>query len=278
MIEILKSILIGIVQGITEWLPVSSTGHMLLLDELITLEVSDEFRNLFFVLIQLGSIFAVLLLFFRRLNPFSPSKTPAEKRDTLGIWGKVIVGSVPVALIGLPFNDIIEEKLMNSITVAAALIVYGVLFIAIEKANKKRKAKINSIEEMSYKTAFLVGVFQTLSIVPGTSRSGSTILGGMILGINRSVASEFSFFLALPAMLGASLLRLLKFILKRFSISSAELAILIAGTLTAFVVSAVTIKFLMGFVKKHSFAAFGWYRIILGILVLFFLYLLPAIL
>ena len=277
MIEILKSILIGIVQGITEWLPVSSTGHMLLLDELITLEVSDEFRNLFFVLIQLGSIFAVLLLFFRRLNPFSPSKTPVQKRDTLRIWGKVIVGSIPVALIGLPFNDIIEEKLMNSITVAATLIIYGVLFILIENANKKRKAKINSIEEMSYKTAFLVGAFQTLSIVPGTSRSGSTILGGMILGINRSTASEFSFFLALPAMFGASLLRLLKFILKGFSVTSAELAILIAGTLTAFAVSAVTIKFLMNFVKKHSFSAFGWYRIALGFLVLFFLYILPAI-
>ena len=277
MIEILKSILIGIVQGITEWLPVSSTGHMLLLDELITLEVSDEFKNLFFVLIQLGSIFAVLLLFFRRLNPFSPSKTQAEKKDTLGIWGKVIVGSIPVALIGLPFNDIIEEKLMNSITVSAALIVYGVLFILIEKSNQKRKAKINSIEEMSYKTVFLVGAFQTLSIVPGTSRSGSTILGGMILGINRGVASEFSFFLALPAMFGASLLRCLKFIIKGFPITSAEILILIAGTITAFIVSAVTIKFLMEFVKKHSFAAFGWYRIILGILVLFFLYILPTI-
>jgi len=277
MIEILKSILIGIVQGITEWLPVSSTGHMLLLDELITLEVSDEFKNLFFVLIQLGSIFAVLLLFFRRLNPFSPSKTPAEKKDTMGIWGKVIIGSIPVALIGLPFNDIIEEKLMNSITVSAALIIYGILFILIEKINQKRSSKINSIEEMSYKTAFLVGAFQTLSIVPGTSRSGSTILGGMILGINRSTASEFSFFLALPAMFGASLLRCLKFIIKGVPITSAEILILIAGTVTAFIVSAVTIKFLMGFVKKHSFAAFGWYRIILGILVLFFLYVLPAI-
>jgi len=277
MIEILKSILIGIVQGITEWLPVSSTGHMLLLDELITLEVSDEFKNLFFVLIQLGSIFAVLLLFFRRLNPFSPSKTPAEKKDTMGIWGKVIIGSIPVALIGLPFNDIIEEKLMNSITVSAALIIYGILFILIEKINQKRSSKINSIEGMSYKTAFLVGAFQTLSIVPGTSRSGSTILGGMILGINRSTASEFSFFLALPAMFGASLLRCLKFIIKGVPITSAEILILIAGTVTAFIVSAVTIKFLMGFVKKHSFAAFGWYRIILGILVLFFLYVLPAI-
>ncbi len=265
-IEILKTIVLGIVQGITEWLPISSTGHMILVDEFIKLNVSKEFMDLFLVVIQFGSILAVVTLYFHKLNPFSPRKTSAEKKDTWTMWLKVIAGIIPVVIIALPFDDLITEYLYNAYVVAAALIIYGILFIIIENRNKK--PKINSISEMSYKTAFLIGIFQVLSVIPGTSRSGSTILGAVILGSSRVVAAEFSFFMAVPVMFGASFLKIVKYFAKGFMFSGSELVILLVGMVAAYVVSVLAIKFLMGYIRKHDFKAFGWYRIVLGALVL----------
>ncbi len=265
LIELIKVIIIGIIQGITEWLPISSTGHMILADELLRLNVSDAFMEMFRVVIQFGSILAVVVLYFHKLNPFAPSKSDVQKRQTWRLWFKVIVGIIPAGIVGVLFDDWLNDHLYNYVTVAVALIVYGVAFIVIEKIRKGKTPRVDSVGRLDYKTALGVGCFQTLSLIPGTSRSGSTILGAMILGMSREAAAEFSFFMAIPVMLGASLLKMLKF---GFSFTSSELIVLIVGVLIAFVVSVAAIKFLTGFIKKHSFAVFGWYRIILGAIVL----------
>ena len=265
LIELIKVIIIGIIQGITEWLPISSTGHMILADELLRLNVSDAFMEMFRVVIQFGSILAVVVLYFHKLNPFAPSKSDVQKRQTWRLWFKVIVGIIPAGIVGVLFDDWLNDHLYNYVTVAVALIVYGVAFIVIEKIRKGKAPRVDSVNRLDYKTALGVGCFQTLSLIPGTSRSGSTILGAMILGMSREAAAEFSFFMAIPVMLGASLLKMLKF---GFSFTSSELIVLIVGVLIAFVVSVAAIKFLTGFIKKHSFAVFGWYRIILGAIVL----------
>ena len=278
-IELLKVILLGIVEGITEWLPISSTGHMILVDEFIKLNVSDAFMEFFLVVIQLGAIMAVVVLYWSKLWPFYirkiPKKTqmalrkqPAVSRAILTFVEKycdILVACLPTIIIALPFNDIIEEKFYNYVVVAITLIVYGVLFIVIENYNKRRRPACTSLEDLTFKTALIIGCFQVLSVIPGTSRSGSTIIGGILAGTSRTVAAEFTFFLAIPVMFGASLLKLVKF---GFAFSSTELIILIVGVLVSFVVSILAIKFLMGYIKKHDFKAFGWYRIILGILVL----------
>ena len=265
LIELIKVIIIGIIQGITAWLPISSTGHMILADELLRLNVSDAFMEMFRVVIQFGSILAVVVLYFHKLNPFAPSKSDVQKRQTWRLWFKVIVGIIPAGIVGVLFDDWLNDHLYNYVTVAVALIVYGVAFIVIEKIRKGKTPRVDSVNRLDYKTALGVGCFQTLSLIPGTSRSGSTILGAMILGMSREAAAEFSFFMAIPVMLGASLLKMLKF---GFSFTSSELIVLIVGVLIAFVVSVAAIKFLTGFIKKHSFAVFGWYRIILGAIVL----------
>lgn len=265
LIELIKVIIIGIIQGITEWLPISSTGHMILADELLRLNVSDAFMEMFRVVIQFGSILAVVVLYFHKLNPFAPSKSDVQKRQTWRLWFKVIVGIIPAGIVGVLFDDWLNDHLYNYVTVAVALIVYGVAFIVIEKIRKGKTPRVDSVNRLDYKTALGVGCFQTLSLIPGTSRSGSTILGAMILGMSREAAAEFSFFMAIPVMLGASLLKMLKF---GFSFTSSELIVLIVGVLIAFVVSVAAIKFLTSFIKKHSFAVFGWYRIILGAIVL----------
>ncbi len=270
-IEILKSIVLGIVEGITEWLPISSTGHMILVDELIKLKTSDAFKEMFFVVIQLGAILAVVLMYFNKLNPFALKKTSAEKRQTWDMWFKVLVASVPAAIIGIAFDDMIDEMLtgsLNVIIIAAALILYGVLYIILESRN--RTPKIDTVEKVTYKTALLLGVFQTLALVPGTSRSGSTILGGIILGASRTVAAEFSFFMSIPAMFGGSAIKMLKFFMDGNSISGGEWAILLVGTIVSFLVSVAAIKFLMSYIRKHDFKAFGWYRIGLGIVVVIY--------
>lgn len=263
--EILKAIFLGIVEGITEWLPISSTGHMILVDEFIELNASAEFKEMFFVVIQLGAILAVVLLYFNKLNPFAPSKSKQEKLDTMSIWYKVVVGVLPAAVIGLLFDDWLDEHFYNYQTVAITLILYGVLFIVIENSNKGKETKINEFSDLSYKTAFLIGMFQVLSLIPGTSRSGATILGAIILGSSRYIAAEYSFFMSIPIMFGASALKLVKF---GFVFTDTEIIILLSGMIVAFLVSVVAIKFLMGYIKKNDFKAFGWYRIILGALVL----------
>lgn len=287
-IELLKVILLGIVEGITEWLPISSTGHMILVDEFIKLNVSDAFMEFFLVVIQLGAILAVVVLYWSKLWPFYirpiPKRTrialrkkPAASRAILTfvekycdkekwiLWFKILVACLPTIIIALPFNDIIEEKFYNYIVVAITLIVYGVLFIVIENYNKRRRPTCTRLDNLSFKTALIIGCFQVLSVIPGTSRSGSTIIGGILDGTSRTVAAEFTFFLAIPVMFGASLLKLVKF---GFAFSATELIILIVGVVVSFVVSVFAIKFLMGYIKKHDFKVFGWYRIILGILVL----------
>ena len=302
IIELLKSAFLGLVEGITEWLPISSTGHMILVDEFIKLNVTEEFWNMFLVVIQLGAILAVCVLFIRDLLPFGFGKTRQECRDTWSLWGKIIVGCLPAAIIGIPLDDFMEEHLYNAWVVAAALIVYGIAFIVIERwrANKlaarvAEEAAVNvrpggahfaapavaveptqggdfgaitSLEDLSYKTALGIGCFQVLSLIPGTSRSGSTIIGGLLLGTTRSVAAKFTFFLAIPVMFGASFLKLVKFFLKGGVFDASGLAILGVGCAVAFVVSLVAIKWLMGFVRRHDFTAFGIYRIVLGIAVL----------
>ena len=270
IIEIIKSIILGIVEGITEWLPISSTGHMILLDEFINLKVSDSFMELFLVVIQLGAICAVPVLFFHRINPFSRRKSEAEKRATWNLWGKVVVGVMPAAIIGVFLDDVIEET--NSAVVSVALIVYGVLFILIEKLNKKRRSRVEAVEELTYLDAIKIGSFQVLSLIPGTSRSGSTIMGGLVSGVSRTASAEFSFFMAIPVMLGASALKILKFIMDGFVATSDEILLLVIGMVVSFAVSLIAIKFLMDFVKRHDFKPFGIYRIALGaIIILYFI-------
>ena len=266
--EILKAIFFGIVEGITEWLPISSTGHMILLNEFVKLQVSDEFYKLFEVVIQLGAILAVILLFFHKLNPFSPSKSAPQKRNTWRLWFKVVLAVIPSAVIGLPLDDWMDAHFYNYVVVAITLIVYGIAFLFVERENSKRRAYANSVYDIVLKTALLIGCFQCLSLIPGTSRSGSTILGAIILGVGRAAGAEFSFFLAIPTMLGASVLKLVKFLLSGVSATGAEWAILAVGCVVSFVISLLVIKGLMEYVRKHSFAVFGVYRIILGVLVL----------
>ena len=270
ILEMLKVILLGIVEGITEWLPISSTGHMILVDEFIKLNVSAEFMKMFLVVIQLGAILAVCVLYFHKLNPFSPKKTASQKKETFQLWGKVIVGCLPAAVIGLLFDDILDALFYNPQTVSFTLILYCILFIVVENYNKKRSPSINTLPELTYKTAILIGCFQILALIPGTSRSGATILGAMILGTSRFVAAEYSFFLSIPVMFGASLLKMVKY---GFGFAGNEMLYLILGMVVAFVVSILAIKFLMGYIKKNDFKAFGVYRIILGILVAAYFFL-----
>lgn len=288
IIEFFKVVILGIVEGITEWLPISSTGHMILVDEFVNLNVTKDFKDLFLVVIQLGAILAVVVLYWHKLWPFYNKTLSKRTRAAIShkpgwaqpilifrerfcdkekwvLWFKIIVACLPAIIIGLPFDDLIEEKFMNYVVVAIALIVYGILFIVIENYNKNIKASCTSLEEMSFKTAFLIGCFQVLSLIPGTSRSGSTIIGGILLGTSRTVAAEFTFFLGIPVMFGASLLKIVKF---GFEFTSTEVIILLTGMVVAFVVSILAIKFLMGYIKRHDFKAFGWYRIVLGVLVL----------
>ena len=269
LIEMLKVILLGIVEGITEWLPISSTGHMILVDEFIKLNVPKDFMEMFLVVIQLGAILAVCVIYFHKLNPFSPKKSAKEKRETVDIWGKVIVGCLPAAVIGLAFNDKIDALFYNAPTVAFTLILYGILFIIVENYNKHREPQVGELSDLTYKIAVIIGCFQVLALIPGTSRSGATIIGAMILGTSRFVAAE-SFFLSIPVMFGASFLKLVKY---GFHYTGMEVTILVVGMLVAFIVSIVAIKFLLGYIKKNDFKAFGVYRIVLGIVVAaYFLY------
>ena len=267
MIEFLKAVLFGIVEGITEWLPVSSTGHLILLDEFVKLQVSEAFYEMFQVVIQLGAILAVIVLFFHKLNPFAPSKTAVQKKDTWQLWFKVVVAVIPSAVIGLVLDDWMDAHFYNYIVVAIMLIVYGVAFLFVEKWNSSRNFKITDVNAIDYRTALLMGAFQCLSLIPGTSRSGSTILGAIILGVSRSAGAEFSFFMAIPTMLGASALKLLKFLLEGAQAGGTEIMVLVVGCVVSFVVSLVVIKGLMEYVRKHSFSVFGVYRIVLGVAV-----------
>lgn len=269
MSEIIKAILFGIVEGITEWLPVSSTGHMIILDELIKLNVSKEFLEVFLVVIQLGAILAVVMLYWNQLFPFSFKKgEDTIRKDVFSMWFKVIAACIPAAVVGILFDDQINELFYNYQTVATALIVFGILFIVIENKNQTKKARITSIAQITYRDAMLVGLFQLIAaIFPGTSRSGATILGGILIGLSRTTAAEFTFFLAVPVMAGASLLKILKFGL---AFSGAEMMILLVGMAVSFIVSVLVIKFLMNYIRKHDFKIFGWYRIVLGILVILF--------
>lgn len=266
--NIINAVIFGIVQGISEWLPISSTGHMILVDQFIRLTSDKAFRDLFLVVIQFGSILAVVTLYFHKLNPFSPKKTAIEKRDTWTMWFKVLVGCVPAAVIGLLFDDFIMERFYNWYVVAAMLIIYGILFIVIE--SRQKTPKINSIDEMSYKTAAMIGVFQVLAMIPGTSRSGATILGAVLIGSSRYVAAEFSFFLAVPVMLGASALEIAKYFMEFGMFNGEQLLILAVGMAVAYLVSVIAIKFLMDYIRKHDFKVFGYYRIILGIVVILY--------
>ena len=270
MIDYFKSILLGIIEGITEWLPISSTGHMILFDEFVKLNVSEDFKEMFFVVIQLGAILAVPTLFWQRLWPFSKSKSKEEKKSVLSLWLKVIVGAVPAAIIGFIFDDILDEYLYTPWVVAAALVVYGIAFIVIEKLKAKKDTpfRVESVNDLTYKDALVIGAFQVLSLIPGTSRSGSTILGGMLTGVSRVASAEFSFFMAIPIMLGASLLKIAKFIYGGTSVTGFEIALLLIGIVVAYIVSVAVIKFLMDFVKRHSFTAFGVYRIVLGLILI----------
>ena len=269
MIEILKAVLFGIVEGITEWLPVSSTGHLILLNEFVRLNVSEEFSSMFDVVIQLGAILAVIVLFFHKLNPFAPSKSSVEKKQTWNLWFKVVAAIIPSGVLGVLFDDWMDANLHNGIVVSIALIVYGIAFILVERRNQGKYSKaISDVQDIGYKTAILIGVFQCLSLVPGTSRSGSTILGAILIGVGRSAGAEFSFFMAIPTMLGASAIKGLKFILSGVEATGTEIGVLIVGCVVSFIVSLLVIRGLMEYVRKHSFSAFGVYRIILGIVVL----------
>lgn len=271
VIELLKTVLLGIVEGITEWLPISSTGHMILLDEFIKLNVSDAFKEMFMVVIQLGAILAVVVLYFHKLNPFSSKKSAVQKKETWSLWAKVLVASVPAGIIGLLFDDTLDSIFYNYQTVSVTLILYGILFIVVEYYNRNRRPAIRTLNTLSYKTVLWIGVFQMLALIPGTSRSGATIIGAMLLGTSRAVAAEFTFFLAIPAMLGASLLKIVKFFLETgFGMTGGEIGILLLGMAVAFIVSILAIKFLMRYIKKNDFKVFGWYRIVLGILVLLY--------
>ena len=268
--ELLKTILIGVVEGLTEWLPISSTGHMILVDEFVKLDVSKSFMDMFLVVIQLGAILAVFFLNFEKLNPFSPWKSRLQKKNTFQLWYKVLIACIPAAVVGLPLNHWMEEHLMTTPVVASMLILYGILFIVVENFNLYRIPIAREVDHLSYKIAFLIGMFQVLALVPGTSRSGATILGGILLGTSRQVAAEFTFYLAIPVMFGASLLKLVKF---GFNYTASEVVILIVGMITAFIVSIISIKFLLHYIKKNDFTAFGWYRIALGVIVFIYLFL-----
>lgn len=270
LFEILKAFFFGIVEGITEWLPVSSTGHLILLHEFLNLDSSEAFNEMFDVVIQLGAILAVIIIYFKKLNPFAPSKTIDEKKGTWSLWFKVCVAVIPSAVIGLLFDDLLDTYLYNAYVVAAMLIIYGIVFILIEKKNAGGVAAIDGTGAITYKAALLVGMFQMLALIPGTSRSGATIVGALILGFSRSTAAEFSFFMAIPTMAGASLLKAVKFILDGNSMSSTEAVILITAFASAFLVSLVAIKYLTDYVKKHTFSAFGIYRIVLGVIVILY--------
>ena len=272
LIEILKVVILGIIQGITEWLPISSTGHMILADTFLQLQQPKDFMDMFYVVIQLGSILAVVVLYFNKLNPFSRAKSRAERLSTFQLWFKVIVAILPIGVIGLLVDDWVTEPFYTPTVIAIALIFYGVLFILLEKRNHRVKPRIRNFEQLSYRTAVCIGILQLLAIIPGTSRSGSTILGAMLLSCSRFVATEFSFFMAIPVMFGASGYKILKFILKTglASITGFQWGLLLIGSLVAFVVSLFAIKFLMNFIRKHDFTAFGWYRIVLGIIVILF--------
>lgn len=265
-IEILKAIVLGIIQGITEWLPISSTGHLILFDKIWPMTSSPEFFEVFKVVIQFGSIIAVLLLYFHKLNPFSSRKSRSEKRETFELWKKVVVGCIPIVIVGLPLDMILEDYLSGEFVIAATLILYGIAFIAIE--SRHHKPSMKSLEQLTYQSAFLIGCFQVLAAVPGTSRSGATILGAVLLGCSRYVASEFSFFLAVPVMAGASGLKLIKYFLKVGMFSGTELLLLFIGTFVSFVVSVFAIRMLLTYIRKHDFKIFGVYRIILGVIVL----------
>ncbi len=291
MIELLKAILFGIVEGVTEWLPISSTGHLILLDEFITLNVSDAFKSMFDVVIQLGAILAVIVLFFHKLNPFSPSKSAGEKKQTWQLWFKVIVAILPSGIVGVLFDDWMDEHLHNAVVVSIALIVYGIAFILVERRNTRGKFQristkdgvtvarlkeqsVNDVYDISYQTALFIGLFQCLSLIPGTSRSGSTILGAILIGVGRSAGAEFSFFMAIPTMLGASAIKGLKFLLSGVSATGTEIGVLVVGCVVSFLVSLVVIKALMEYVRNHSFSVFGVYRIVLGVVVLLYFALL----
>ena len=268
--ELLKAVLFGIVEGVTEWLPISSTGHLILLNEFITLNVSDEFRSMFDVVIQLGAILAVIVLFFHKLNPFSPRKTEGEKKQTWQLWFKVIAAIIPSGIVGVLFDDWMEAHFHNATVVSIALIVYGVAFILVERRNARRVGgkTVEDVYAIDYKIALLIGCFQCLSLIPGTSRSGSTILGAILIGVGRSAGAEFSFFMAIPTMLGASAIKGLKFLLSGVSATGTEIGVLIVGCVVSFLVSLLVIRGLMEYVRRHSFSAFGVYRIILGVVVL----------
>lgn len=266
LIEIIKVIILGIVEGITEWLPISSTGHMILVDEFIRMNMTKEFKELFLVVIQLGAIMAVVVLFWNKIFPFKRKKNSfSVDMDIMKLWFKIIVSCAPAAVIGLLFDDKLDKMFYNYQTVSTTLIVYGILFILVEKWNKGRTTKINSLSQVSYQTALIIGIFQVLALIPGTSRSGATIIGALLLGTSRTVAAEFTFYLAIPVMFGASLLKIVKF---GFAFTSTEIIVLILGMTTAFVVSIWAIKFLVGYIKKHDFTVFGIYRIILGAIVI----------
>ena len=267
--DLLKTVILGVVEGLTEWLPVSSTGHMILVDEFIKLDVTKQFMDMFLVVIQLGAILAVVVLNFEKLNPFSSWKSRREKRDTIELWKKVIVATIPAGVIGLLLNKFMEEHLMTAPVVTATLIFYGILFIVIENYNKRRHPRITELEHLDYKTALIIGFFQVLSLVPGTSRSGSTIIGGLLFGMSRYVATEFTFFLAIPVMFGASFLKMVKF---GIHYTGAEVLILVLGMVTAFIVSILSIRFLLSYIKTNDFKAFGWYRIVLGIVVIAYMF------
>jgi len=270
ILEILKVIFLGIVEGITEWLPISSTGHMLLVDEFIHLEMTDEFKEMFFILIQLGAILAVILLFWKKMWPFQwkDKKKPIIIKETFSVWFKVVVACIPGAIVTILFDDYVEAHFHTAPVIAATLILYGIAFIVIERWNKTKTPTVATLSDITYKTAFLIGLFQILSIVPGTSRSGATIIGALLIGVSRVAAAEFTFFLAVPVMLGMSALKILKFGL---SFSGTELAVLVLGMATAFVVSVLVIKFLMSYIKKKDFTLFGWYRIVLGAVILVYM-------
>ena len=274
ILEILKAVLFGIVEGITEWLPVSSTGHLILLNEFINLNVSDEFQSMFDVVIQLGAILAVCALFFRKLNPFDRGKSMTEKNQTWSLWFKVIAAIIPSGLVGVLFDDWMDAHLHNAIVVSIALIVYGIAFILVERRNQDREPRVHDVHEIGLMTAMIIGVSQCLSLIPGTSRSGSTILGGILVGVSRGAAAEFSFFMAIPTMLGASAIKLLKFFLSGAAFTAMDLLILLVGCTVSYIVSLLVIKGLMAYVRKHSFSAFGVYRIVLGIAVLAYFLLL----
>lgn len=268
--ELLKAVLFGIVEGVTEWLPISSTGHLILLNEFITLNVSDAFRSMFDVVIQLGAILAVIVLFFHKLNPFSPTKSEGEKKQTWQLWFKVIAAIIPSGIVGVLLDDWMEAHFHNATVVSVALIVYGVAFLLVERRNARRVGgkTVEDVYAIDYKTALLIGCFQCLSLIPGTSRSGSTILGAILIGVGRSAGAEFSFFMAIPTMLGASAIKGLKFLLSGVTATGTEIGVLIVGCVVSFLVSLLVIRGLMEYVRRHSFSAFGIYRILLGVVVL----------